>query len=58
MPPELEAALAEGATLVAPVGETEENQELYRFQRAGDEVRRTAHGAVRYVMERKCSSTP
>jgi protein-L-isoaspartate(D-aspartate) O-methyltransferase len=51
-PAELERLLPEGGRLVAPVGVAEEAQELVRVDRRGGEIRREAHGAVRYVTER------
>jgi protein-L-isoaspartate(D-aspartate) O-methyltransferase len=55
-PPEaLLACLPEGGRLVAPVnmgGEGEGEQHLARWTREGGALRRTTHGAVRYVAER------
>jgi protein-L-isoaspartate(D-aspartate) O-methyltransferase len=38
--------------LVAPIGATEDDQRLIRWAREGGGLRRTVHGAVRYVSER------
>jgi protein-L-isoaspartate(D-aspartate) O-methyltransferase len=52
-PPEaLLACLPEGGRLVAPVGDGEGDQHLVRWTREGGALRRTTHGAVRYVAER------
>lgn len=52
-PPEhLLALLPDGGRLVAPVGAAEEAQRLSRWTREGAALRRTTHGAVRYVSER------
>jgi protein-L-isoaspartate(D-aspartate) O-methyltransferase len=50
-PGSLLGALPEGAVLVAPVGE--EDQLLVRWERDRVGLRRTTHGAVRYVAERR-----
>jgi len=50
--PTFERALPEGGRLVAPVGATEELQELVRVERRASVLWQTAHGAVRYVLER------
>jgi protein-L-isoaspartate(D-aspartate) O-methyltransferase len=55
LPVALERMLPEGGVLVAPVGAPEGNQELMRVERRDGELRREAHGAVRYVSERKRS---
>lgn len=44
--------LPEGGCLVAPVGPTDVEQQLVRWERRGGAVRATSHGAVRYVTER------
>jgi len=50
--PAFETALPEGGRLVAPVGATEEQQELLRIERRASVLWQTSHGAVRYVLER------
>jgi protein-L-isoaspartate(D-aspartate) O-methyltransferase len=52
LPEPFERALPEGGRLVAPVGATEEQQELVRLERRGSVLWQTSHGAVRYVLER------
>jgi protein-L-isoaspartate(D-aspartate) O-methyltransferase len=51
-PMPLVAALPLHGWLVAPVGPTEELQELVRYRRTEDGIARTMHGGVRYVTER------
>lgn len=46
-------ALPEGARLVAPVGRSEEDQILVRWSRERGATRRSVHGSVRYVAERR-----
>lgn len=50
---EVERLLPEGGCLVAPVGPSEDRQDLLRSERRGGALVRVAHGAVRYVAERK-----
>jgi len=52
IPEPFERRLPEGGCLVAPVGATEEQQELVRLERRGTVLWQTSHGAVRYVTER------
>jgi protein-L-isoaspartate(D-aspartate) O-methyltransferase len=52
LPPAFESALPEGGRMVAPVGLTEEQQELVRIERRATVLWQTSHGAVRYVLER------
>jgi protein-L-isoaspartate(D-aspartate) O-methyltransferase len=47
------AALPDGARLVAPVGRGEEDQILLRWSRDRGTTRRSVHGSVRYVAERR-----
>ena len=47
------AALPDGARLVAPVGRSEEDQILVRWSRDRGTTRRSVHGSVRYVAERR-----
>jgi protein-L-isoaspartate(D-aspartate) O-methyltransferase len=51
-PESLLALLPEGARLVGPVCGDEDEQRLVRWAREGGALRRTTHGAVRYVAER------
>jgi protein-L-isoaspartate(D-aspartate) O-methyltransferase len=51
-PGEIERLLPEGGCLVAPVGPTD-GQALMRSERRGGVLSRAAHGAVRYVLERR-----
>jgi protein-L-isoaspartate O-methyltransferase len=48
---ELLEALPDGATLVAPVGDRQQ-QELLRVRRRGDRFHTSSGGWVRYVAER------
>ena len=52
IPEPIERCLPEGGCLVAPVGATEEHQELVRLERRKAVLWQTSHGAVRYVTER------
>jgi protein-L-isoaspartate(D-aspartate) O-methyltransferase len=52
-PDEILALLPEGGCLVAPVGSGEDDQRLERWTREGGVLRRSIHGAVRYVAERR-----
>lgn len=52
-PEEMLARLPEGGRLVAPVGPSEDGQNLVRWCREGGALHRSVHGAVRYVAERR-----
>ncbi|MFV0523717.1 MAG: protein-L-isoaspartate(D-aspartate) O-methyltransferase [Acidimicrobiales bacterium] len=49
VPPRLIDQLAEGGRLVIPLGRPRQVQRLWRLERAGDTVERTALGPVRFV---------
>jgi protein-L-isoaspartate(D-aspartate) O-methyltransferase len=53
LPAVVERLLSDGGVLAAPVGAPEGHQELMRVEREGGVLRREAHGAVRYVSERR-----
>lgn len=52
-PTELLDVLPEGAVLVVPIGVSDGDQSLVRWTRAGGLLRRSVHGHVRYVAERR-----